>query len=297
MSTAGLPQLVACQLNSQEDIEQNLDCVNRLLAQYRADATKTEPGHALLVVLPENVACFAANQQARTAERFEEIQQAFADMARRHDCWLIAGTVPCPFRPDGSRIADGRVRSACMAYDPSGKLIGRYDKIHLFDAQVADGTGGYQESRWFEPGDAVVSVATPFAQIGLQVCYDLRFPELSLALRAAGADVLTAPSAFTELTGRKHWELLLLARAADSQCYVIGAGQQGTHGQRKTWGHSAIAHPDGYLIGQTQTEGSSLITAWYDPTELEAIRLAMPLMAHRRLDVTSPVSAKDFTHG
>ena len=144
--------------------------------------------------------------------------------------------------------------------------------------------GGYLESRFFEPGDEVVVAKTPFGKLGLMVCYDLRFPELSLMLRTKGANILTAPAAFTYTTGKLHWQLLLQARAMDSQCFVLGSAQQGWHGeQRQTWGHAGITDSRGQLLQMIDTEGHGLVTSAFDLDEQNTIRLSMPLMQHRRL--------------
>ena len=270
--------LAVAQLNSQNDIEENLSQVEALIQQACA-------AHAELIVLPENFACFAAGKQPETAQRFEELQQRIEKMAFDYQIWIVAGTLPCPFRPDGRSIPDGRVRTASLCISPEGKTVARYDKIHLFDVQVADGIGGYQESLVFEPGDQLVLANTPFGRIGLMVCYDLRFPELALQLRAQGADILTAPAAFTYTTGQMHWQLLLQSRAIDSQCQVLGAAQQGwhSHGKRQTWGHSMATQSQGKILAEVQDEGSQLIIVPFDREQQESIRAAMPLLRHRRL--------------
>ncbi|AVZ85005.1 carbon-nitrogen hydrolase family protein [Acinetobacter sp. WCHA45] len=268
--------LSVAQMNSQNDIEANFIVIESLIQQSKAQAAE-------LIVFPENFVCFAAGKQRETAAQFESIQQRLEQLAHRYQIWIIAGTLPCPFRPDGSIINDGRVRTVSLCISPE-KTEARYDKIHLFDVQVSDAVGGYQESRFFEPGDEVVVAKTPFGNIGLMVCYDLRFPELSLMLRTKGANILTAPAAFTYTTGQLHWQLLLQARAMDSQCYVLGAAQQGWHGeQRQTWGHAGITNSRGQLLEMITVEGHGLITSSFDLAEQNDIRLAMPLMQHRKL--------------
>lgn len=280
--------LAAIQMSSQDNIADNLADAERLLAQAATAG-------ACLAVLPENFACFAAGQQRQTAAQFEYIQDQLSVLARRFKLWIVAGSIPCPYRPNGQIVPDGKVRSCCLLLDPSGQVVARYDKIHLFDVHVADGVGGYRESATFEAGDQIVTASTPFGHLGLMICYDLRFPELALALRQQGAEILTAPSAFTHMTGQLHWSLLLRARAIDSQCWVIGANQTGWHGARQTWGHSAIVDIDGRLycdaahentpetVYDPVTRGSTVLTACYDQAVLIARRSAMPLMDHRRL--------------
>ena len=273
-----LPIFAVAQMNSQDSIEQNLDDVSVLMMQACEQ-------NASLLVLPENFACFAAGQQANTAARFDDIVQQLQQMTAKYGLWLVAGSIPCPYRPNGKPVDTGRVRSSSLLISPEAKTVARYDKIHLFDAKVGDQTGSYQESATFEPGDNVVVANTPFGQLGMMVCYDLRFPELALALRKQGADFLTAPSAFTYITGEMHWQLLLRARAADTQCYVLGAAQQGTHGERQTWGHSAISNAAGEIIAERTTAGMGIITATFDMNAVQQRRAAMPLIQHRRLDL------------
>ncbi|MFH7766575.1 carbon-nitrogen hydrolase family protein [Acinetobacter sp. BSP-28] len=268
--------LSVVQMNSQDDIEANFIVIEALIQQSKADGAE-------LIVFPENFVCFAGGKQRETAAQFEVIQQRLEKLAHQYQIWIVAGTLPCPFRPDGSTITDGRVRTVSLCISPEGTEA-RYDKIHLFDVQVGDAVGGYQESRFFEPGTDVVVAKTPFGNIGLMVCYDLRFPELALTLRQRGANILTAPAAFTHTTGQMHWQLLLQARAMDSQCYVLGAAQQGWHGEkRQTWGHAGATNSRGQILDIVHTEGASLITVPFDLTEQEAVRASMPLIQHRKI--------------
>lgn len=268
--------LSVAQMNSQNDIEDNFKVIESLMQQSQAQG-------ASLIVFPENFVCFAAGKQRETAAQFEVIQQRLEQLAHQYQLWIIAGTLPCPYRPDGSVIEDGRVRTVSLCISPE-RTEARYDKIHLFDVQVGDAVGGYQESKFFEPGTDTIVAKTPFGNIGLMVCYDLRFPELALKLRAQGANILTAPAAFTYTTGEMHWQLLLQARAMDSQCAVLGSAQQGWHGEkRQTWGHTGAANSRGQLQEMIQTEGAGLITVPFDLVEQVKIRESMPLMHHRVL--------------
>ena len=264
------------QMNSQNDIDTNFVEIEALIQQSKDNGAE-------LIVFPENFVCFAAGKQRETAAQFEVIQQRLEQLAHQYETWIVAGTLPCPYRPDGSIIEDGRVRTVSLCISPE-RTEARYDKIHLFDVQVGDAVGGYQESKFFEPGTDVVVAKTPFGNIGLMVCYDLRFPELALNLRAKGANLLTAPSAFTYTTGEMHWQLLLQTRALDSQCSVLGAAQQGWHGEkRQTWGHAAATNSRGQLLNMIHADGAQLITVDFDLAEQQKIRESMPLMQHRRL--------------
>lgn len=271
------------QMNSQSDIEQNFATVERLLQQHQAQGGS-------LIVFPENFLCFAGAKQREMAEHFDDFKHRLEQLAHRYQTWIVAGTLPCPYRPDGSKVADGRVRTVSLCISPE-KMEARYDKIHLFDVNVGDGIGRYQESQFFEAGEQVVVAKTPFGNIGLMVCYDIRFPELALTLRKNGANLLTAPSAFTYKTGKMHWQLLLQARAMDSQCHVLGSAQGGWHGdhkQRQTWGHAGVSHSNGQLLAmmdesQLAEDGANLISIAFDIDEQRQIREAMPLMAHRKV--------------
>ena len=240
--------VAAVQMNSQQNIEDNL-------ADIKAAISDASKQGAQLVVLPEN--CCSMGRQFATAERFDELSATIADYARTYGIYVLAGSLPCPYRPDGVIVPDGRLRQVSQLFAPDGTRVARYDKIHLFTATVADKQGSYNEAATFEPGTQTV-VTTLEAndgiyQLGMMVCFDLRFPALAQRLRQAGADLLSAPSAFTYLTGQAHWSLLLRARALDSQCMVIGAAQGGEHAykdgsSRQTWGHSTITAYDGTII-------------------------------------------------
>lgn len=240
--------VAAVQMNSQQDIEANL-------ADIRSAISEASKQGAQLIVLPEN--CCSMGRQFATAERFDELSDAMAEYARAFGIYLLAGSLPCPYRPDGVIVSDGRLRQVSQLFAPDGTRVARYDKIHLFTATVADKQGSYNEAATFEPGTQTVVVPLEandaVYQLGMMVCFDLRFPALAQRLRQAGAEVLSAPSAFTYLTGQAHWSLLLRARALDSQCMVIGAAQGGEHlykngDSRQTWGHSTITAYDGTII-------------------------------------------------
>ncbi|WP_367105791.1 nitrilase-related carbon-nitrogen hydrolase [uncultured Psychrobacter sp.] len=240
--------IAAVQMNSQQDIEANLAAIKSAIA----DASRQG---AQLVVLPEN--CCSMGRQAATAERFDSLSTTLANYAQDHDIHVLVGSLPCSYRPDGVIVPDGRLRQVSQLFAPDGTQVARYDKIHLFTATVADNQGSYNEAATFEPGMqtvvAKIEASDKVYNIGMMVCFDLRFPALAQRLRQAGADLLSAPSAFTYLTGQAHWSLLLQARALDSQCMVIGAAQGGDHyyknGKvRQTWGHTAITAFDGTVI-------------------------------------------------
>jgi nitrilase len=284
--------VAALQMNSQQDIEANLSTI-------KAGIEEASTQGAQLIVLPEN--CCSMGRQFATAERFESLSATLASYAREHNVHLLAGSLPCPFRPDGALVPDGRLRQVSQLFAPDGSRLARYDKIHLFTATVADKQGSYNEAATFEPGTQTVvtpiEVAGESYQLGMMVCFDLRFPALAQRLRQAGAELLSAPSAFTYLTGQAHWKLLLRARALDSQCLVIGAAQGGEHhykdGQaRQTWGHSAITAFDGTIVdsyesSEIKTEDKhkdyALVFASLDKSTQQQGREKMPIFQCHRL--------------
>ncbi|WP_435950133.1 carbon-nitrogen hydrolase family protein [Psychrobacter sp. DM8] len=288
--------VAAVQLNSQQDVDANLTAIKSAISEA------SEQG-ASLVVLPEN--CCSMGAQHATAERFDEISTTLASYARAHNIYLLAGTQPCFSRPDGVIVPDGRLRQVSQLFAPDGTQIARYDKIHLFTATVADKQGSYNEAATFEPGTqtvvAPIEINNSVYQLGMMVCFDLRFPALAQRLRQAGADILSAPSAFTYMTGQAHWSLLLQARALDSQCMVIGAAQGGEHfgkngNSRQTWGHSAITDYNGKVINSydhsafdssdhdnTNKKDYTLVFAALNKPAQEDARQKMPIFQCHRL--------------
>ena len=283
--------VAAVQMNSQQNIEDNLADIKAAIIDAHAQG-------AQLVVLPEN--CCSMGRQFATAERFDELSDTIADYARTYGIYVLAGSLPCPYRPDGVIVPDGRLRQVSQLFAPDGTRVARYDKIHLFTATVADKQGSYNEAATFEPGTQTV-VTTLEAndgiyQLGMMVCFDLRFPALAQRLRQAGADLLSAPSAFTYLTGQAHWSLLLRARALDSQCMVIGAAQGGEHAykdgsSRQTWGHSTITAYDGTIINSYEdsdlkdsaNKNYALVLASLDKAAQVQGRQKMPIFDCHRL--------------
>ena len=227
------------QMCSSNDIDDNLAHIDALLAPLY-EARLSQPID--LILLPE---CFAqlGGNVAAFGKNTTEVRQWMAETARRHSAWLIGGSIP--FQVD----AEQNSRASCFVFNPRGLLESRYDKIHLFDANVADKHRLYRESNDYSAGNQPFVVDIGEAKIGLSICYDLRFPELFRKLVSAGANILTVPSAFTHATGQSHWEVLLRARAIENQCYVLAANQGGIHSnKRQTWGHSMIISPWGEVL-------------------------------------------------
>ncbi len=271
----------AVQMVSVPDVEANLMAAERLIQRA------VEQG-ADLVALPENFAVLDSGPIGEHGERHGDdqapLQRFLAEQAARHGIWLLGGTIPLLDRPDGGGVLeDGRVRPASLLFDPEGRCQARYDKIHLFDVDVEDAQSRYRESATFEPGDRLVVADTPFGRMGLSVCYDLRFPRLYESLADLGATLITAPSAFTAVTGKAHWEVLVRARAIENQVYLLAPGQGGQHNERRaTWGHSMIVDPWGGVLAQHE-EGEGVAIASIEPRSVERVRAAMPVSSHRRL--------------
>ncbi len=263
------------QMVSQDDIAANLQRAHALLEQAAS-------GGARLAVLPENFAAMGRRDSAAIglAEARGEgtILPWLKQTARDLRLWIVAGTLPLP--PVDQ--PEAKAHACSLLVDEHGELAARYDKLHLFDVDVADNRGRYRESDDYAHGANVVVAETPVGKLGLTVCYDLRFPELYSALRQAGAELITAPAAFTAVTGAAHWEVLIRARAIETQCYVLAAAQGGTHpGPRETHGQAAIVDPWGRILAE-QASGEAVLLATRDSAEQASIRARMPVASHRR---------------
>lgn len=261
-----LTKFAIVELNSQTDILANLQSIELGIKIASERGTR-------MVILPENAFCFG--KQGFASQYFDALKAWSAQAARHYGVYLLAGTLPCPYRPDGTPVADGKLRQSSLLFDPAGDCLARYDKIHLFKATVNDSTGNYDEGRTFEAGNELILADTEFGKVGMMVCFDIRFPTLAVKLRELGADILTAPSAFTYQTGKAHWHALLTARALDSQCMVIGAGQTGDHvvnpsapgNVRSTWGHSEFISSHGEsVLTQKIDAANDAVTRDFDIT-------------------------------
>lgn len=270
--------LSVIQMTSQADVTGNLAAARRLLEQAAAAGAR-------LAVLPENFAamgCSDPQQLGRAeAEGQGPVLPWLKRTARDLRLWIVAGTVPLP--PD-DRPQD-RPNACSLLIDEHGQRVARYDKVHLFDADVADSRQQYRESDTYGAGQRLVVADTPVGRLGMTVCYDLRFAELYMALRDAGAELISAPSAFTTVTGEAHWTTLIRCRAIETQCYVLAAAQVGMHpGGRVTYGHSSIVDPWGRLLCE-QAAAEAALLAERDVPEQAAIRQRMPVQRHRRFSV------------
>jgi nitrilase len=252
------------------DVAPNLATAGRLIADAAAAG-------AQLVALPEYFPLIGASDGDRLAARERDgggpIQDFLAGTARQHGIWLVGGSIP--LQADDP----AKLRNSCLVYGPDGQRVARYDKIHLFGFRK--GSESYDEAATIERGDQVVTFDSPLGRVGLAICYDLRFPEL---FRAMGAlDLLILPAAFTETTGRAHWEMLLRARAVENQCYLLASAQGGLHPTgRMTHGNSMIIDPWGEILARMD-KGEGVVVADFDPQRISDTRASLPALKHRIL--------------
>lgn len=234
---------------------------------------------ARLVALPEYCATYGQEggrlEVGAAPEADHAALAALREAARRHAVWLAIGSL-------GVQAPDGRIANRSFLIDPDGGIRARYDKVHLFDVDL-EGGESYRESATIAPGEAAVLAATPFARLGLSICYDLRFPQLYRSLAKAGADLLLVPAAFTRKTGRAHWHALLRARAIETGCFVVAASQCGEApaGNLARYGHSLIVSPWGEVLADAG-EAPGLAMATLDLDEVAKARRAIPALRHDR---------------
>jgi predicted amidohydrolase len=277
----------ACvQLTAGREIGPNIQAAADLIRQAHAAG-------AALVLTPENTGMIEPKRalllEKARPESDHPALPAFADLAAELGIWLLIGSLQ--IRLDAETCAN---RS--LLFDPRGRVAARYDKIHMFDVDLAGGES-YRESRGFRSGAAAVTADLPWGRLGMTVCYDLRFAYLYRALAQAGAAFLAVPSAFTVPTGRAHWHVLLRARAIETGCYVLAPAQCGLHAEgRRTYGHSLIVAPWGEIVAEAGEE-PGLILADIDPAEVEKARGMVPALRHDRrfagpeAPILSPVRA------
>jgi predicted amidohydrolase len=247
------------------------------LAEARRLIEKAADQGARLVVLPEYFPIMGMADTDKIAVREQPglgpIQAFLSEAARRHKIWVVGGSIPL-----AASVPD-KVLNTCLVFDEYGEQVARYDKIHLFNLEL--GNERYQEANTIEPGKQVVVVDSPFGRIGLAVCYDLRFPELFRAMK--DVDIIVLPSAFTETTGKMHWEPLLRARAIENLAYVIAAAQGGYHvSGRETHGHSMIVDPWGRVLDQI-ARGSGVVIAEVNRGYQASLRASLPALSHRTI--------------
>ena len=263
-------KVAAIQMASGPNVSGNLGEARRLIAKA------VEQG-ARLVVLPEFFAIMGMNDQDKIKIREQPgqgpIQDFLSEAARHFKVWLVGGSIPL------AASSPDKVLNSCLVFDEHGKQVARYDKIHLFNLEL--GNENYHEADTIEPGKQVVVVDSPFGRIGLGICYDLRFPELFRAMK--NVDIIVLPSAFTETTGKMHWEVLVRARAVENLAYVIASAQGGYHvNGRETHGNSMVVDPWGRVLDRLP-RGSGVVVAEVNPAYQASLRVSLPALSHRTL--------------
>ena len=263
---------VACiQVNAGNDMAENTAIAVESVRQARGAG-------ADLITTPENLTMMEHRSEATRAKAMTEgshsALKTLNALAAELEAWLLIGSLG--IRAGGARVAN---RSYLVA--PDGTIAGRYDKIHMFDVDLANGEV-YRESESFEPGEQAVLAETPWGRLGLTVCYDVRFAHLYRALAQAGADFITVPAAFTKVTGQAHWHVLLRARAIETGCYIFAPAQCGTHpGRRATFGHSLVVDPWGEVLADGG-EQPGIVSARIDPAKVAQARTMIPALCHDR---------------
>ena len=267
-TAAGIVKIAGIQMASGPSVAANLSEAERLIKIAAEQGAK-------LIVLPEYFAIIGVKDtdkvKAAEQEGSGQIQQFLSATAKKRDVWIVAGSIPIQ-----SETKD-KVYNACMVYDNKGKLVARYNKIHLFGLNL--GNEKYHEESTIVPGNQVVTVDSPFGKIGLSICYDLRFPELYRAM--GNVDLILVPSAFTETTGKAHWETLIRARAIENLCYVLAPAQGGYHASgRETHGDSMIVDPWGVVLDRLP-RGSGVVIASMNLDYQASLRKSLPALTHR----------------
>ena len=271
--------IAACvQMNAGPDVAANLKQAAGLIREARASG-------ATLICTPENTGRILADRVRAVKEAPAEPDHPalpfFADLARETGAWLLIGSIAV-------RVSPERCGNRSLLFDPSGRLVARYDKIHMFDVQLANGEH-YTESERMAPGGEAVLAETPWGGLGMTICYDLRFPHLYRALAQGGAEMLGIPAAFTHKTGEAHWHVLVRARAIENGAFVFSATQCGVHAEgRRTFGHSLVVDPWGEVLADAG-DTTGVVTADIDLAKVDAVRRMIPSLQHDR-PFTGPVS-------
>jgi len=274
-----LNKVAAIQMASGPNVNANLLEAKRLIEQ----AVNSGAG---LVILPENFAQMSVKESDKLKiqeQPGDGILQGFlSDQAKQNKIWLIGGTIP---------LATGnpeKVFSSSLLFDDQGNQVARYDKIHLFDVHLSESNESYHESEIIESGHDIVVAETPFGRLGMAICYDLRFPGLFRRMLDEGVDIISLPSAFTALTGKAHWDILVRARAIENLSFVVAAAQGGFHvSGRETYGDSMIVDPWGTVLDR-KLRGAGVVVADIDLERQREIRTNFPVLEHRKIACQLP---------
>jgi len=269
-----MKRVAAIQMASGPNVRANLTEAGRLISG-------AVNAGAELIVLPENFAMMGMHETDKVKAREQPgqgpIQDFLAEQASKHRAWIVGGTIPLQAKDDQ------HIRAACLLYNDQGQVVARYDKVHLFDVHLEESAETYNESETIEPGAQATVIDTPFGRLGMAVCYDLRFPELFRRMADENVEIVALPSAFTAITGKAHWEVLVRARAIENLVYVVAAAQGGYHvNGRETYGHSMIVDPWGMILEQLPN-GSGFVTAEIDLNRIRNTRRNFPVLEHRKI--------------
>jgi predicted amidohydrolase len=284
--TAGTFKAAMIQMRSGLTPGANIDNAVDLIGQAKSAGAE-------YVLTPEMTNILAAKREQLFAAVVEEDSDTslatLRELARKLGIYVHIGSLAIKISPD-------RAANRSFLISPKGDILARYDKIHMFDVDLADGES-YRESRNYRPGELAILADIPWGRLGLTVCYDLRFPALYRALAEAGATLLAIPSAFTKQTGEAHWHVLIRARAIENACFVFAAAQGGKHENgRDTYGHSLIVDPWGRIIAEGGTE-PGFVMAEVDPAEIAKARARIPSLQHgRRFEIVEPLAEPAYLH-
>jgi deaminated glutathione amidase len=274
------------QMRSGRTPAHNVDAAVRLIRDAKT-------GGANYVLTPEMTNIVERKREnlfaAVLPEEKDPALAAFRELARELDIWVHVGSLALAVLPE-------KAVNRSFLIDPTGEIAARYDKIHMFDVDLAGGES-YRESRSYRPGELAVAVDLPWGRLGLTICYDLRFPALYRALAEAGASFITIPSAFTQQTGAAHWHVLTRARAIENGCFIFAAAQGGRHEDgRDTFGHSMVIDPWGQVLAEGGTE-PGVVFAEVDPSQAATVRARIPSLQHgRRFEVVEPIAEPAHLH-
>jgi predicted amidohydrolase len=284
--SAGTFKAAMIQMRSGLTPAANIDVAARMIGEAKSAG-------ADYVLTPEMTNILAAKREqlfsAIVEEDVDASLAALRELARKHGIYVHIGSLAI-------KLSRDRAANRSFLIDPRGEIAARYDKIHMFDVDLADGES-YRESRNYRPGELAVLADLPWGRLGLTVCYDLRFPALYRALAEAGATMLAIPSAFTKQTGEAHWHVLMRSRAIENGCFVFAAAQGGKHENgRETYGHSLVVDPWGRIIAEGGTE-PGLVMAEIDPSEVAKARARIPSLQHgRRFEIVEPMAEPTHLH-
>ena len=275
-----MAKISAIQLCSVPDVNQNLATITQQLTLLCQQVNDDEH----VVVLPECCLFFGGKDAeqlslAKQTQQSNHLVMSLAKLAEQFKVTLVAGTIPL------LTTCGEKFTNTCCVFSPEGVLLGQYSKIHLFDVNVNDNEKTYLESKYTQAGQSVSVVEQATMNIGLSICYDVRFAALYSNLVVQGATLITIPSAFTRVTGKAHWQALLQARAIENQVYIVAAAQEGVHDNgRETWGHSMIISPWGKIL-VCKAFGEGFITCEYHQEEINRVRAAIPVHEHNKFTV------------